>query len=182
MPISAPSNKVSAGSGFSRRRGETGSLNLNGFTPSRRSAEHGFTPSSHSAEHGFTPSRRSAEHGFTLIEMVVVLVILGIIAIAASQAIGRRPAALARHEAQARIGAAVEAARREAARTGEPQSVDPGALIDGASLAGSLPAQGGRPGILLVYSDGSSNGGLVSVRGRPMARIDWLTAEVRNAS
>jgi prepilin-type N-terminal cleavage/methylation domain-containing protein len=127
-------------------------------------------------------SRRSAQQGFTLIEMIVVLVILGVIAIAAAQAIGRRPAGLARQEAQARIGAAVEAARREAARTGRPQAVDPGALIDGASLTGSLPAQGVRPGLIRVYSDGSSNGGLVSVRGRPTARIDWLTAEVRNAS
>jgi prepilin-type N-terminal cleavage/methylation domain-containing protein len=135
-----------------------------------------------SAEHGFTPLRRSAEHGFTLIEMIVVLVILGVIAIAAAQAIGRRPAGLARQEAQARIGAAVEAARREAARTGEAQIVDPGALVEEASLAGSLPAQGGRPGMIHVYPDGSSNGGLVSVRGRPMARIDWLTGEVLYAS
>ena len=176
MPTLAPLNKAPPRSAPSWRSAE------HGFAPSRRSAEHGFTPSRRSAENGFTPSRRSAENGFTLIEMIVVLVILGVIAIAAAQAIGRRPAALARHEAQARIGAAVEAARREAGRTGEPQIVDPGVLIEGASLTGSLSAQPVRPGLLLVYPDGSSNGGLVSVRGRPMARIDWLTAEVRNAS
>jgi prepilin-type N-terminal cleavage/methylation domain-containing protein len=165
MPTLAPSNRIPAGS-----------------RPPRRRAEHGFASSRRSAEQGFTSSRRSAEQGFTLIEMIVVLVILGLIAVAAAQAIGRRPAGLVRQEAQARIGAAVEAARREAARTGQPQIVDPGALIEGAALTGSLPAQGGRPGLILVYSDGSSNGGLVSVRGRPMARIDWLTAEVLYAS
>src|SRR5688572_26776824 len=108
MPTLAPSDRSSTRFTPLRRSAE------HGFTLSRRSAEHGFTLSRRSAEHGFTLSRRSAEHGFTLIEMVVVLVILGLIAVAAAQAIGRRPAGLARHEAQTRIEAAVAAAQREA--------------------------------------------------------------------
>jgi len=43
-------------------------MNRNGFTLSRRSAEHGFTL-----------SRRSAEHGFTLVEMLVALLIFGML-------------------------------------------------------------------------------------------------------
>gem|GEM_PF-4061468 len=35
--------------------------------------------------------------------------------------------------------------------------------------------------MLLLYPDGSSNGGLVSVAGKPLATVDWLTAQVRDA-
>ena len=121
-------------------------------------------------------------NGFTLFEMVVVLAILGLIAVAAAQAIGRRPAGLVRSEVQAKVDAAVQTARRQAARTGRVQSVDPGSLIAGATLSGALPAPSGPSGAILVYPDGSSNGGTVSVDGRPLASIDWLTGEVRHAS
>ena len=121
-------------------------------------------------------------NGFTLFEMVVVLAIIGLIAIAAAQSIGRRPAGLVRSEVQARLEAAVQAARRQAARSGQAQSVDPASLIAGATLSGSLPAPRAPSGAILVYPDGSSNGGTVSVDGRPLAAIDWLTGEVRHAS
>lgn len=114
-----------------------------------------------------------------------MLVILGLVAALAAQTIGRRPAGLIREEGEAKLALAIDSARRSAARTGEVQSVDPAASIEGATLSGSLPAASGvpaRPGLILIYPDGSSNGGLVSAKGRAIASIDWLTGEVRDVS
>ena len=113
--------------------------------------------------------------------MLVVLAVLGLVAALAAQNIGRRPAGLIREEGEAKLDLALDTARREAARTGAAQSVDPAALIPGASLSGALPASA-RQGLIVIYPDGSSNGGLVSASGVPVARIDWLTGEARDAS
>ena len=129
MPTSMPSNRAPA---------------EHGFKPSRRSAQHGFTPLWRSAQHGFTLSRRYAQQGFTLIEMLVVLSILGLVAVVAAQNVGRRPAGLVREEGEAKLDLALDTAHREAARTGVAQSVDPAALIPGASLSGALPAAAPR--------------------------------------
>ena len=173
MPISQPRDRASAAPGPA------------GFMPSRRAA--GYTSLRRPAVNGFTPSRRSAVNGFTLIEMLVVLAILSLVAVAAAQRLGHRPAGLIREEAEAKLDLALDAARREAGRTGEVQIVDPTALIPGATLAGSLPPPpgtlpGGRTGLILIYPDSSSNGGIVSADGREVARIDWLTGEARDAS
>lgn len=130
---------------------------------------------------GSTSVRRSAELGFTLIEMLVVLTVLALVAMVAAQRIGRRPDSVIRNEAQARLDAAIQAARREAGRTGSVRAVYPAGLIEGASLTAALPSQGARAGTILLYPDGSSNGGLVSVAGKPLATVDWLTAQVRDA-
>jgi prepilin-type N-terminal cleavage/methylation domain-containing protein len=145
----------------------------------------GFTLSRRYAQKGFTSSRRSAEHGFTLIEMLVVLTVIGLIAAVAAQRMGHRPAGLIREEAEAKLDLALEGARREAGRTGAVQTIDPAALIPGATLTGSLPAAAATrsaPGLILVYPDGSSNGGVVTAGGRIVATIDWLTGEARDAS
>ena len=149
--------------------------------PTSKPSNKGFTSSRRSAEHGFTSSRRSAEHGFTLIEMLVVLTVLALVAMVAAQRIGRRPQSVIRNEAQARLDAAIQVARREAGRTGSVRMVKPAALIDGASLTAALPVQGAGADMILLYPDGSSNGGLVSVAGKPLATVDWLTAQVRDA-
>ena len=162
MPTSKPSNR--------------------GFTSSRRSAQQGFTSSRRSAQHGFTSSRRSVQQGFTLIEMLVVLTVLALVAMVAAQRIGRRPESVIRNEAQARLDAAIQTARREAGRIGAVRTVRPAMLIEGASLTGALPSHGAEAGLILLYPDGSSNGGLVSVAGKPLATVDWLTAQVRDAS
>jgi prepilin-type N-terminal cleavage/methylation domain-containing protein len=154
---------------------------VNGFRLSRRSAQQGFTLSWRSAQQGFTLSWRSAQQGFTLIEMLVVLVVLGLVAMVAAQKIGRRPESVIRNEAEARLDAAIQGARREAGRTGSIRTVAPSALIEGASLSGALPSPGSRAGLILLYPDGSSNGGVVSIAGKPLASIDWLTAQVRDA-
>ena len=114
--------------------------------------------------------------------MLVVLTVIGLLAAVAAQSIGRRPAGVIREEAEAKLDLALDSARREAGRTGAVQSIDPAALIPGAALTGSLPAAiAGPPGRILVYPDGSSNGGLIRADGRDVARIDWLTAEARDA-
>jgi prepilin-type N-terminal cleavage/methylation domain-containing protein len=119
--------------------------------------------------------------GFTLVEMLVVLAVLSLVAMVAAQRIGRKPAALAWQEGGARLAAAVHGARREAARSGAMRVLDPGALVPGAVLQPSLPAAGARSGAILVYPDGSSNGGTILVGGRALATIDWLTSEVHDA-
>jgi prepilin-type N-terminal cleavage/methylation domain-containing protein len=163
MPTLAPSSKRTAG-----------------FTHSWRSAVNGFTHSWRSAQKGFTRSWRYAQQGFTLIEMLVVLTVLGLVAAVAAQRIGRRPESVLRHDAQARLQAAIQTARRESGRTGAVRAVDPAAIVEGAALTAVLPG-GARPGLILVYPDGSSNGGLITAKGRPLATLDWLTAQVRDA-
>ena len=113
--------------------------------------------------------------------MLVVLTVLALVAMVAAQRIGRRPQSVIRNEAQARLDAAIQVARREAGRTGSVRMVKPAALIDGASLTAALPVQGTGADMILLYPDGSSNGGLVSVAGKPLATVDWLTAQVRDA-
>lgn len=120
--------------------------------------------------------------GFTLIEMLVVLTVLALVAMVTAQNIGRRPESLVRQQAGAKLVAAIQSARREASRSGKVRSVDPASLIPGASLADALPAPGHRAGLILVYPDGSSNGGIVRMDGREIVAIDWLTGEVRDAS
>ena len=134
-----------------------------------------------SAPSNSADQKRWGQDGFTLIEMLVVLAILGLVAAVAAQNVGRRPAGLIREEGEAKLDLALDSARRESARTGIAQSVDPAVLIPGATLSGALPART-RPGLIIVYPDGSSNGGLVSAGGRAVARIDWLTGEARDAS
>jgi type II secretory pathway pseudopilin PulG len=113
--------------------------------------------------------------------MLVVLTVLGLVAMVAAQKVGRRPESVIRNEAEARLDSAIQAARREAGRTGAVRTVEPAALIEGASLSGALPSPAARTGLILIYPDGSSNGGLISLAGKPLARIDWLTAQVRDA-
>jgi len=125
--------------------------------------------------------RASESAGFTLIEMLVVLTILSLVAMVAAQTIGRRPATLIWQEGGAKLAAAVQTAKREAARSGNVQAVSPAALVPGATLTGALPLPGGRSGLVLLYPDGSSTGGTVLVNGRALATIDWLTSEVRDA-
>jgi prepilin-type N-terminal cleavage/methylation domain-containing protein len=149
--------------------------------PTLQPSNKGPALSRRSAEHGFTRSWRSAEHGFTLIEMLVVLTVLALVATVAAQKIGRRPESVIRNEAEARLDAAVQTARREAGRTGSVRAVQPSALIEGASLTGALPSPGAGAGLILLYPDGSSNGGIVTIAGKPLASIDWLTARVRDA-
>jgi type II secretory pathway pseudopilin PulG len=111
--------------------------------------------------------------------MLVVLTVMALVAMVAAQNIGRRPQSVIRNEAQARLDAAIQAARREAGRTGQARTVKPAELIEGASVTAALPSRIGE-GLIILYPDGSSNGGLVSIAGEPLASVDWLTAQVRD--
>jgi general secretion pathway protein H len=184
MPTWLPRNRSVAPFGHCAQQGFASE---NGFTSSWRYAQQGFTPWWRYAQQGFTPWWRSAQQGFTLIEMLVVLTVIGLVAAVAAQNMGNRPAGLIREEAEAKLDLALDTARREAGRTGSVQRIDAAALIPGATLSGALPAPpemgpGGGPGMILIYPDGSSNGGVVTADGRVVATIDWLTGEARDAS
>lgn len=117
--------------------------------------------------------------GFTLIEMLVVLTILGLVG--AILAISLRTPSDAREARYARqvLRAAFAEAALEARRTGRPALVAPGKVAEGAALAPALPAA--RADHLAFYPDGSSSGGRVSLAGKPVLEIDWLSGEVADA-
>jgi prepilin-type N-terminal cleavage/methylation domain-containing protein len=126
------------------------------------------------------PRRASRSAGFTLIEMLVVLTVMGLLAGIVAARTG--PASGGRYQAQSAeqtLRAAIADAVLTARRSGRPAAVAPGELVEGAALQPLLAAP--RAGTLLFYPDGSSTGGLIAVKGRPILEVDWLTGEARDA-
>lgn len=117
--------------------------------------------------------------GFTLIEMLVVLSILSLLAAIAASRIGRSPSGLVRQNEIAQFVEATQRAKQAAWTDGETRSLDPSQLPRGARF---VPLFGGekRPAVVtpVFHPDGSSNGGTVTVDGKPIMTIDWLTGEV----
>ena len=122
---------------------------------------------------------RSSDQGFTLIELMVVLAILSVLVVIAAPTIGRRPAGVLRHEAQAKLGAAIAASREQALRAGARQVLDVRTIVPDVILQPALPSE--PDPLLIFYPDGSSNGGTVLLDGKPVVEITWLTGGVRDA-
>lgn len=115
---------------------------------------------------------RPESGGFTLIELLVVIAIVALIAIAVVPNLGRRPAGLARAGDVTAAIAALERARKAARDSGVPQQVDPEKLLPGSRITDAPFASNVS---VVFYPDGSASGGSLSVNGRRVLTIDWLT-------
>lgn len=119
------------------------------------------------------------EAGFTLVEMLVVLTILGLLAAVATARLSVRPAFVDRARVRGALAEAISAARHQALVSGHPVPVDASKLAIH-DLA-YQPAFGDTQAPLTVFPDGSTSGGIVSIKGRPVVAIDWMTGRVSDA-
>jgi len=120
-----------------------------------------------------------AEAGFTLIEMLVVLTIVGLLAAVAMSNLSVRPAFVDRAKLRTGLSAAISAARQQASVSGTPKAINLAKLaIPGIAY---MPSIGDAHTPPVVFPDGSTNGGTVSVAGRPTVAIDWMTGQVSDA-
>jgi prepilin-type N-terminal cleavage/methylation domain-containing protein len=120
------------------------------------------------------------EIGFTLIEMLVVLTVIGLLAALLSPSIFRKPAYLVRERVAAELEAQLTRSSGEAQATGHIVELDL-TKAKGASDTGFVAAIGTVQHPIL-YPDGSSNGGVVSLSGRPLLQISWLDTRVSRAA
>jgi prepilin-type N-terminal cleavage/methylation domain-containing protein len=118
--------------------------------------------------------------GFTLIEMLVVLTVIGLLAAILSPSIFRKPAYLMRERVAVELETQLVRSSGEAQATGRPVELDL-TKSKGASDTSFVPAigTGQRP---ILYPDGSSNGGIVSLAGRPLLQISWFDTRVSRAA
>lgn len=121
----------------------------------------------------------SREAGFTLVEMLVVLTIIGLLAAVATARLSIRPAFVDRARVRGALAEAISSARHQALVSGRPVPVDANKLAIH-DLA-YQPAFGDTRGSLTVFPDGSTNGGIVSIKGRPTVAIDWMTGRLSDA-
>ena len=126
------------------------------------------------------PDHRSDEAGFTLIEMLVVLTIIGLLAAVALSNLSMRPAFVDRAKLRTGLTAAIAAARQEASLSGKPIVVDIARLA--IAHIGYTPSLGSELDPPIVFPDGSTNGGTITVAGRPAVSIGWMTGQVSDAS
>jgi len=119
--------------------------------------------------------------GFTLVEMLVVLTVIGLVAAAGATLIGRKPAALARAEVTGKVRVAASLAADTAREGGQAQTLDLRTIpIKSGTLSFTSALAAAQP--LTFYPDGSATGGVVSLEGKPLATVDWLTGTVADAT
>lgn len=118
--------------------------------------------------------------GFTLIEMLVVLTVIGLLAAILLPSIFRKPAYLARGRVAVELQTQVARASGEAQATGHPVNLD---LSNAKGVSDtSFVAAIGTETHPILYPDGSSNGGVVSLAGQPLLRISWIDTKVSRAA
>lgn len=119
------------------------------------------------------------EAGFTLVELLVVLTIIGLLAAVATSRLSVRPASVDRARMRGALAEAISSARHQALVGGRPVRIDSSKLA--ISDLAYQPVFGDTQAPLTVYPDGSTNGGIVSIKGRPVVAIDWMTGRVSDA-
>ncbi len=127
-----------------------------------------------------TPPIERSLSGFTLIEMLVVLTIISLVAAIGAATLSRKPGHIERERIAGRIQLAVAAAQRSARQQGSPASLDLH-KVEGVKSPLAFKPTLGRDNLLSFFPDGSSTGGAISLDGRPLIEIDWLTGEARGA-
>lgn len=118
--------------------------------------------------------------GFTLVEMLVVLTIISLVLTLAVGAIGKRPSRSKRDVAVNLLRQSLDAAKAASRDNGRPIEV-PLREAGPDGQAATIQSELAPAGRLVVFPDGSTNGGTVSVGGSPLATIDWLSGTVRAA-
>jgi len=127
-----------------------------------------------------TPPIERSLAGFTLIEMLVVLTIISLVAAMGAATLSRKPGQLERERIAGRIKLAIAGAERAAREQGRAASPDFG-KIDGIDKPLVFQPTLGRDKLLTFFPDGSSTGGAISLDGRPLVEIDWLTGGAQGA-
>jgi prepilin-type N-terminal cleavage/methylation domain-containing protein len=120
------------------------------------------------------PTERA--RGFTLMEMLVVLAIVSLLAAIIAPGIWKKPAGLIREDQMTRMLDACAQAKAAARQNGAIMSIDPGTLISGSHFAPILGEKAG--GFIRFAPDGSSNGGVLSVDGKAVLQVDWMTGGI----
>lgn len=139
-------------------------------------------------------TRKSA--GFTLLELLVVLAVLGLAAMALPSVLGRGTGALSAAAVAAETASTLRGLRSDAITRGRPAelAVDAGSgtlragdgrvleVPEGARLRFlPLAGRGAREAVLRFHPDGSSNGGRIEIvqAGRiHVVTVDWITGRV----
>jgi type II secretory pathway pseudopilin PulG len=108
---------------------------------------------------------------------------MGVIAAVAAPRFGETPQALTRARLTGQVHAAIGEALRTSHASGSPRRVKFESFAHEDAAIRFVPTADSDGSVdLIVYPDGSTNGGRVYIGERPILDVDWLTGETTNAT